>query len=97
MHIWLAGGGPVKRGFPDVNSALRQQIQSACDAVYRDPDDTGAVERLRGLLGAPTAVSHANWRRLVKLACDKLYDSPEDQDSRDLLLALLTARGSATL
>jgi hypothetical protein len=80
-----------------VNSALRQQIQAACDEVYRDPDDTGAIERLRGLLGAQAGVSQAIWRRLVKLACDKLYDSPEDQDSRDLLLVLLTVRGSATL
>jgi hypothetical protein len=79
-----------------VNSALREQIQSACNDVYRDPDDVGAIDRLRGLLGAETGVSQAIWRRLVKLACDKLYDSPEDEDSRDLLLALLTARGSTT-
>ena len=52
---------------------------------------------MRGLLGAQAGVSQAIWRRLVKLACDKLYDSPEDQDSRDLLLVLLTVRGSATL
>jgi hypothetical protein len=52
---------------------------------------------LRGLLDAEAGVSQAIWRRLVKLACDKLYDSPDDQDSRDLLLVLLTARGSATL
>lgn len=84
-------------GDRNVNSALRQQIQAACDAVYRDPDDAGAIERLRGLLGAQAGVSQAIWRRLVKLACDKLYDSPEDQDSRDLLLVLLTVRGSATL
>ena len=80
-----------------MNSTMRQQIQSACDDVYRNPDDEGAVDRLRGLLGAEAGVSQAIWRRLVKLACDKLYDSPDDQDSRDLLLVLLTARGSATL
>lgn len=80
-----------------MNSALRQQIQSACDDLYRDPDDAAAVDRVRALLGAEAGVSEANWRRLVKLACDQLYDAPEDQGSRDLLLVLLTARGSATL
>lgn len=80
-----------------VNSALREQIQSACDDVYRDPDDTVAVDRLRRLLGAEAGISHARWRRMVKLACDELYDSPENQDSQDRLLVLLTARGSATL
>lgn len=80
-----------------MNSALRQQIQSACDDVYRDPDDTAAADRLRGLLGGEAAMTHASWRRLVKLACDELYDSPDDQDSRDRLLVLLTARRSAAL
>lgn len=80
-----------------MNSALRQQIQSACDDLYRDPDNVAAVDRLRQLLGAQEGVSQATWRRLVEIACDQLYDAPEDHDTRDRLLLLLAARGSATL
>ncbi len=81
----------------NVNSVLRQQIQSACDDVHRDPEDNAAIDRLRRLLGANQGVSHATWRRLVELACDQLFDDPEDHDTRDRLLLLLAARGSVTL
>lgn len=81
-----------------MNSSLRQQIQSACDDVHRDPDDVAALSRLQQLLTAEASdavnVSQDTWRRLVKIACDDLYDDPEDTDTRDLLLLLLAARES---
>ena len=80
-----------------MNPTFRQQIQTACDDVHRNPDDVDAVDRLRRLLGSDSDAAQANWHRLVKLACDEVYDSPDDQDARDRLLVLLTARGSATL
>ena len=81
-----------RAGALKMTSTLREQIQSACDDVHRDPDDAAAIDRLRELLGGQPGMSQANWRRLVKLACDELYDSPEDPDCRDRLLALLTTR-----
>lgn len=81
-----------------MNSSLRQQIQSACDDVHRDPDDVAALGRLQRLLSTEAAdavnVSQDTWRRLVKIACDELYDDPDNTDTRDLLLFLLTARAS---
>lgn len=90
-------GVACEAGVTDVNSTLRQQIQSACDDVHRNPDDAAAIDRLRMLLGADHEVAQANWHQLVKIACDEVYDSPDDQDARGRLLGLLSARGSATL
>ncbi|MCF6389079.1 hypothetical protein L2K20_19050 [Mycobacterium sp. MBM] len=80
-----------------MNSLLRQQIQSACNSVHRNPDDAAAIDRLRRLLNADAGVSQVAWRRMVELACDQLIDDPSDRDTRDRLLLLLAARGSATL
>lgn len=83
-----------------MNSSLREQIQSACDDVYRNPDDAVALGTLQRLLGADTtkaggtvgtAVPQETWRRLVKIACDELFDDPENPDVRDRLLLLLAA------
>lgn len=76
-----------------VNSALREQIQSVCDDLYRDPDDADAFSRLRELLGADDnkLVSPHTWRRLVQTASNRLFDEPDSSDARDLLLLLLTA------
>ncbi len=82
-----------------MESMLRQQIQAACDDVYRNPDDVAASERLQRLLNAATTnragVEPAlNWHRLVRIACDEVYDAPENAAARDRLLMLLMARGS---
>lgn len=83
-----------------MTATVQQQIQSACDDLYRDPNDENAFGRLRRLLGARPGdaggtvggvVSQHTWRRLVKTACNEVYDDPENNDARDLLLLLLTA------
>lgn len=79
---------------------MQQQIQTACDDLYRDPNDAGAFSRLRQLLGAPTedetgtvagVVSQHSWRRLVRVAANQLYDDPENADAGHVLLLLLAA------
>ncbi len=84
-----------------MESMLRQQIQAACDDVYRDPDDAAASERLQRLLRAASTTNRAgvvepalDWHRLVRVACDEVYDAPENAEARDRLLMLLMARGS---
>ena len=77
-----------------MNSALREQIQSICDVLYRDPHIAEAFDQLRTILGIDDhhrVVPHDNWQRMVQKACDRLFDEPDNADARDLLLVLLTA------
>lgn len=86
-------------GVLNVNAALREQIQSACDDVHHDPNDRDAFDRLGRLLGAEVsdvvvgaAIPEENWRSLVRTACDELFDDPENRDARVRLLLLMAAR-----
>ena len=84
-----------------MESMLRQQIQAACDAVHRDPDDPAASQRLQRLLSAAATdraetESAPDWHRLVRTACDEVYDAPENADARNRLLMLLRARESGS-
>lgn len=82
-----------------MNSALREQIQSICDVLHRDPYDTEAFDRLRTVLGIDDhrrVVSRENWQRMVKKACDRLFDEPDNNEARDQLLLLLTAGNTLT-
>ncbi len=69
-----------------MESMLRQQIQAACDAVHRDPDDGAACDRLQRLLTAATnnraeVEQPLDWHRLIRRACDEVYDAPEDPEA----------------
>lgn len=82
-----------------MNSALREQIQSICDVLYRDPHNTEAFDRLRAVLGIDDhrrVVSRDNWQRMVQKACDRLFDEPDNNEARDQLLLLLTAGDALT-
>ncbi|MGN7780171.1 hypothetical protein ACTJJE_11710 [Mycolicibacterium sp. 22603] len=82
-----------------MNAALREQIQSICDDLYRDPHNTDAFDRLRTALGINDhhrVVPQDTWQRMVQKACDRLFDEPDDADARDLLLLLLTAGNALT-
>ena len=84
-----------------MESMLRQQIQAACDAVHRDPDDGAACDRLQRLLTAATnnraeVEQPLDWHRLIRRACDEVYDAPEDPEARHRLLLLLAARSAGT-